>query len=140
MTCSKFMCTNQFFPMTFSRYCLLLFLFHSLEVHFMNSYNNDQMFVGPLSIKTKHLSLVLSKHRKYRAVSQLSLPVPFCLVHWTTLYRFTDYPSRDHNVKRWMVMLTWLCRFHVRNFRIWKELKENWKELSQADNWWGNMK
>ena len=26
-------------------------------------------------------SLMLSKHRKYRAVSQLSLPVPFCLVH-----------------------------------------------------------
>ena len=69
MTCSKFMCTNQFFPMTFSRYRLLLFLFHSLEVHFINSYNNDQMFVGPLSIKTKHLSLVLSKHIKYRAVS-----------------------------------------------------------------------
>ena len=61
------------FPMTFSRYCLLLFLFHSLEVHFMNSYNNDHMFVGPLSIKTKHISFVLSKHRKYRAVSQLSL-------------------------------------------------------------------
>ena len=71
----------QFFPMTVSRYRLLLFLFHSLEVHFMNSYNNDQMFAGPLSIKTKHLSLVLSKHRKYRAVSQLSLPVPICLVH-----------------------------------------------------------
>ena len=71
------------FPMTFSRYHLLLFLFHSLEVHFMNSYNNDQMFVGPLSIKTKHLSLFLvpSKHRKSGAVSQLSLPVPFCLVH-----------------------------------------------------------
>ena len=47
----------SFFPMTFSRYRLLLFLFHSLEVHFMNSYNNDQMFVGPLSIKMKHLSL-----------------------------------------------------------------------------------
>ena len=69
------------FPMTFSRYRLLLFLFHSLEVHFMNSYNNDHMFVGPLSIKTKYISLVLSKHRKCRAVSQLSLPVPFCLVH-----------------------------------------------------------
>ena len=36
---------------------LLLSLFHSLEVHFMNSYNNNQMFVGPLSIKMKHLSL-----------------------------------------------------------------------------------
>ena len=54
--------THQFFSMTFSRYRLLLFLFHSLEVHFMNSYN-DQMFVGPLSIKTKHLSLVLSKQK-----------------------------------------------------------------------------
>ena len=79
----------------------------------------------PTQYKTKHLSLVLSKHRKYRAVFQLSLPVSFCLVHWTVLYPFTDYPSRDHNVKRWMVMLAWLCRFHVRNFRIWKELK--WK-------------
>ena len=88
------------------------------------------MSVGPLSIKTKHLSLVLSKHRKYRAVSQLSLPVPFCLAHWTMLYRFTDYPSRDHNVKRWMVMLTWLCRFHVRNFRIWKELKKKIEKSS----------
>ena len=28
-------------------------IFHSLEVHFMNSDNNDQMFVGPLSIKMK---------------------------------------------------------------------------------------
>ena len=46
------------FPMTFSRYRLLLFLFHSLEVHFMNSYN-DHMFVGPLSIKTKHISRAL---------------------------------------------------------------------------------
>ena len=79
----------------------------------------------PTQSKTKHLSLVLSKHRKYRAVFQLSLPVPFCLVHWTMLYPFTDYPSRDHNVKRWMVMLAWLCRLNVRNFRIWKELK--WK-------------
>ena len=69
------------FSMTFSRYRLLLFLFHSLEVHFMNSYNNDHVLVGPLSIKTKHISLVLSKNRKYRAVSQLSLHVPFCLVH-----------------------------------------------------------
>ena len=77
MTCFGFMCTHQFFPMTFSRYHLLLFLFHSLEVHFMNSYNNDQMSVGPLSIKTKHLSLVLSKHRKYRAASRLSLSVLF---------------------------------------------------------------
>ena len=64
-------CTHQFFPHDFTRYRLLLFLFHSLEVHFMNSYNNNQMFVSPLS-------LVLSKHKKYRAVSQ---PVPFCLVH-----------------------------------------------------------
>ena len=61
------------FPMTFSRYRLLLFLFHSLEVHFMSSYNNDHMFVGPLSIKTKHVSLVLSKHRKYLSPSCLYL-------------------------------------------------------------------
>ena len=52
-----FMCTHQYFPMTFSRYRLLLFLFHSLEVHFMNNYNNNQMFVGPFSIKMKDLSL-----------------------------------------------------------------------------------
>ena len=61
------------FPMTFSRYSLLLFLFHSLEVHFMNCYNNHHIFVGPLSIKTKHISLVLSKHRKYIELS------PSCL-------------------------------------------------------------
>ena len=62
---------------------ILLFdiLFQNLEVHFMNSYNNDQMFVGPLSIKTKHLFLVLSKHRKYGALSQLTFPVPFCFVY-----------------------------------------------------------
>ena len=59
----------------------------------------------PTQYKTKHLSLVPSKHRKYRAVSQLSLPVLFCLVHWTMLYPFTDYPSRDHNVKRWISVL-----------------------------------
>ena len=47
----------SFFRMTFSRYRLLLFLFHSLEVHFMDSYSNNQMFVGPLNIKMKHLSL-----------------------------------------------------------------------------------
>ena len=35
-------------------------VFCSLEVHFMNSYNNNQMFVGPLSINMKHLSLSLS--------------------------------------------------------------------------------
>ena len=28
---------TSFFPMTFTRYRFLLFLFHSLEVHFMNS-------------------------------------------------------------------------------------------------------
>ena len=47
------LCVLTSFSMTFSRYRLLLFLFHSFEVHFMNSYNNDQMFVGPLSIKMK---------------------------------------------------------------------------------------
>ena len=122
MTCSKFMCTHQCFPWLFKIPSFAIFI-PQLRSPFMNSYNNDHMFVGPLSIKTKHISLVLSKYRKYRAVSQLSLPVPFCLVHWTMLYGFTDYPSRHHNVKRWMIMLTWLCRFHVRNFRIWKELR-----------------
>ena len=52
----RFMCTHQFFYITFSRYRLLPFLFHSLEVHFMNSYNYDKMFVGPLSIK-RNISL-----------------------------------------------------------------------------------
>ena len=42
---------------------LFIYLFHSLKVHFMNSYSNDHMFVGPLSIKTKHLSLMLSKQK-----------------------------------------------------------------------------
>ena len=45
----------------YSRYRLLLFLFHSLEVYFMNSYNNDQMFVGPLSIK-QNISLSCSQN------------------------------------------------------------------------------
>ena len=50
-----------FFPMTFSRYRLLPFLFHILEVHFMNSYNYDKMFVGPLSIK-RNISLLCSQN------------------------------------------------------------------------------
>ena len=54
-----YMCTHQFFPMTFSRYRLLPFLFHSLELHFMNSHNSDKMFVGPLSIK-RNISLLCS--------------------------------------------------------------------------------
>ena len=48
---------TSFSLMTFSGYRLLLFLFHSLDVHFMNSYNNNEMFVGPLSIKMNYLSL-----------------------------------------------------------------------------------
>ena len=39
----------------------LPFLFHSLEVHFMNSYNYDKMFVGPLSIK-RNISLLCSQN------------------------------------------------------------------------------
>ena len=74
----------------------LLFLFHSLEVHFMNSYNNDQMFVGPLSNKTKHLSLssALKTQNIWSCLPAISLPVPFCLVHWTMSYRFTDSPLK----------------------------------------------
>ena len=49
------------FPMTFLRYRLLPFLFHSLEVHFTNSYNYDKMFVGPLSIK-RNISLLCSQN------------------------------------------------------------------------------
>ena len=40
----------------------------------------------PTHYKTKHLSLVLSKHRKYRAVSQLSLPVLFCVLFFEQRY------------------------------------------------------
>ena len=47
------------FPMAFSRYRLLLFLFHSLEVHFMNSYNNDHMSVGTQYQNETYLSRAL---------------------------------------------------------------------------------
>ena len=52
---------HQFFPMTFSRYRLLPFLFHSLELHFVNSHNYDKMFVGPLSIK-RNISFLCSQN------------------------------------------------------------------------------
>ena len=136
------------FSHDFTRYSLLLFLFHGLEVLFMNSYNNinNQMFVGPLSIKMQHLSLSLLCSQNIEN-TELSLPVPPCLVYyWTMLYRSVDCPStrRDHNKCEAMNGHVSLAMSFsrenfvrrskpiVRNFRIWKE---NCKELSQADNW-----
>ena len=56
------MCTHQFFPMTFSRYRLLPFLFHSLEVHFMNSYNHDKMFVKSVQSALSDLLTTSATH------------------------------------------------------------------------------
>ena len=124
---------TSLFPMTCSRYRLLLLLFHILKSILWTATIITKCLYSHLVSKWNiFLSLVLSKHRKYRAVSQSSLPVPFCLVDWTMLYRFTDYPSIDDNVKQWMVILAWLCRFQVRNFRIWKELKRKLKRAQSS--------
>ena len=49
----------------------------------------------PTQYKTKHLSLVLSKPRKYRAVSQLSLPVLFYVLFIEQCYtRLLTTPQR----------------------------------------------
>ena len=93
----------------------------------------------PTQYKTKHLSLVLSKQRKYRGVSQLSLPVLFCVLFIEQCYtRLLTTPqgtimwSDEWSCKLGCVDFTWGI------FEFENNWNENWKELSQADNWWGN--
>ena len=66
---------TSFFPSLYKIPSFAIFV-HSFKVHFINSYNNNQMFVGPLSIKMKYLSFSQNIEN-----IELSLPVPFCLVH-----------------------------------------------------------
>ena len=82
-----------------TKYRLLLFLFHSLEiisVHFMYSYDNNnllvvqssspaadrdvknKMFIGPLSVNMQRSSLSCSQSIEN---TELPLPVPLCFVH-----------------------------------------------------------
>ena len=78
----------------------------------------DKMFIGPYT-QCQHvtfLSLMLS-NRKYRVVSTCSswsvLFIEQC--YYTGL--LTASQRTVTNVKRWVVLLAWLCRVHLKTWR-----------------------
>ena len=140
VTCSRFFVYSPVFSHDFIRYRLLLFLFHSLEVHLMNSYNNNHSLVVVSSVFfLLSLSLMLSKHRKYRGVTTYSFVLFIGQCYNTGLLTAPQGTITD--VKRWTAVSITRENFARRSnqlcgiFEIEKNWKENWKELNQADNW-----